>query len=69
MIQAERAVEPRGRSACLHAEVRFGTQAGHLTSTQAGRHPGQKLAHSSLARPWPYAAGVDWTIFVHPSEF
>jgi len=44
-------VEPHGQSPCLHAEVRFGTQAWHLTNAQAGRHPGQKLAHSSTAIP------------------
>ena len=50
-------VEPHGQSPCLHAEVRFGTQAWHLTNAQAGRHPpldsgqaGQKLAHSSTAK-------------------
>jgi hypothetical protein len=47
-------VEPHGESPCLHAEVRFGTQAWHLTNARVGRHPplssghpGQKLAHSS----------------------
>jgi len=32
-------VEPHGQSPCLHAEVRFGTQAWHLTNARAGRHP------------------------------
>src|SRR4030042_931557 len=31
-------VEPRGQSPCLHAEVRFGTQAWRLTNARAGRH-------------------------------
>ena len=32
-------VEPRGQSPCLHAEVRFGTQAWRLTNARVGRHP------------------------------
>ena len=45
-----RAVEPQGQNPCLHAEVRFGTQAWHLTNAQVGRHPGQKFAHRSMAK-------------------
>jgi len=45
-----RFVESHGQSPCLHAEVRFGTQAWRLTNGRAGRHPGQKLAHSSTAK-------------------
>ena len=58
IFDSMRFVEPRGQSPCLHAEVRFGTQAWHLANARAGQHPplnsgqaGQKLGRSCTAIP------------------